>query len=193
MAIGDAASVRSMYDDCAASLFAYLARRVGRELAEDLLAETFRAAIESYSKFDSTRGSEKAWLFGIATNLLRRHWRTERRRLLALERSAAMTAKHIDPLIGMADGVVSRIDAETDAARLLKAVADLSADDRDLLFLSGWERLNSTEIGQALEIAPATVRSRLHRIRADLRKSIDSPLSHPNRPKEQHHGCTEAL
>ena len=66
-----------MYDDCAASLFAYLARRVGRELAEDLLAETFRAAIESYSKFDSTRGSEKAWLFGIATNLLRRHWRTE--------------------------------------------------------------------------------------------------------------------
>ena len=178
MAIVDAASVRSMYDDCAAILFAYLARRVGRELAEDLLAETFRAAIESYSKFDSTRGSEKAWLFGIATNLLRRHWRTERRRLVALERSAALTAKHIDPLIGMADGVVSRFDAETDAARLLKAVADLSADDRDLLFLSGWERLNSTEIGQALGIAPATVRSRLHRIRADLRTTIDSlPVS----------------
>lgn len=178
MAIGDAASVRSMYDDCAPALFAYLARRVGRELAEDLLAETFRTAIESRSTFDSTRGSEKAWLFGIATNLLRRHWRTERRRLLALQRSAAMTASHIDPLIGLAGGVAIRIDAETDAARLLQAVAGLSADDRDLLFLSGWERLNSTEIGQALGIAPATVRSRLHRIRADLRTTIDAlPVS----------------
>ncbi len=151
------------------------------------MAETFRAAIESYPTFDSTRGSEKAWLFGIATNLLRRHWRTERRRLLALERSASMSAEHIDPLLGMADGVANRIDAETDAARLLIAVVDLPVGDRDLLFLSGWERLTSTEIGQALEIAPASVRSRLHRIRRDLRKSIDSPLSHPNRPEEQHH------
>jgi len=174
----DTDSVRSMYDDHAASLFAYLARRVGREFAEDLLAETFRAAIDSYPRFDPTRGSERAWLFGIATNLLRRHWRTERRRLLALERSASMTAEHIDPLMGLADGVANRIDAETEAARLLRAVVDLPADDRDLLFLSGWERLNSTEIGQALEIAPATVRSRLHRIRADLRKTIDSvPVS----------------
>ncbi len=40
----DTDSVRSMYDDHAASLFAYLARRVGREFAEDLLAETFRAS-----------------------------------------------------------------------------------------------------------------------------------------------------
>ena len=177
MAMVDADSVRSMYDDHAASLFAYFARRVGRELAEDLLAETFRAAIESYPTFDSARGSEKAWLFGIATNLLRRHWRTERRRLLALERSASIRAVDIDPLIGLAEGVANRIDAETDAARLLRAVVDLPAEDRDLLFLSGWERLNSTEIGQALEIAPATVRSRLHRIRGDLRRSIDSPTS----------------
>ena len=89
----DTDSVRSMYDDHSASLFAYLARRLGREFAEDLLAETFRAAIDSYPRFDPTRGSERAWLFGIATNLLRRHWRTERRRLLALERSASMTAR----------------------------------------------------------------------------------------------------
>ncbi len=175
MATVEAGSVRSMYTEHATSLFAYLARRVGRELAEDLLAETFRAAIESYPTFDSARGSERAWLFGIATNLLRRHWRTERRRLLALERSVSTSARHIDPLLGMADRVADRIDAESDAARLLTAVVDLPAGDRDLLFLSGWEGLNSTEIGQALGIAPATVRSRLHRIRAVLRKSIDSP------------------
>ena len=174
MATVDADSVRSMYDEHAASVFAYLARRVGRELAADLLAETFRVAIESLPNFDPSRGNEKAWLFGISTNLLRRHWRTERRRLLALERSASMSEQHIDPLLGMAEGVAQRVDAETDAARLLAAVVDLPADDRDLLLRSGWERLNSTQIGQALGVPPATVRSRLYRIRADLRTTIDS-------------------
>ena len=183
MVMVDADLVRSMYDEHAASLFAYLARRVGRDLAEDLLAETFRAAIESRSSFDSARGSEKAWLFGIATNMVRRHWRTERRRLLALERSAARTARHMDPLIGTAESAADRVDAETDAARLLKAVVGLSADDRDLLFLSGWERLNSTEIGQALGIAPATVRSRLHRVRADLQRTIEAPPVSTQSPK----------
>jgi RNA polymerase sigma factor (sigma-70 family) len=178
MVMIDAELVRSMYDEHAASLFAYLARRVGRDLAEDLLAETFRAAIESRSSFDSARGTEKAWLFGIATNMLRRHWRTERRRLLALQRSAGRAFQHMDPLIGTAEGAADRVDAETDAARLLKAVVDLPADDRDLLFLSGWERLNSTEIGQVLGIAPTTVRSRLHRIRADLQRTIEAlPIS----------------
>lgn len=175
-------AVRSLYEDNSRSLFAYLARRVGRDVGEELLAETFRAAIESYPTFDAARGSERAWLFGIATNLLRRHWRTERRRLLALERTNSTNATMIDPLLGIADGVANRVDAENDAARLLEAVVNLPAEDRDLLILSGWEHLNSTEIGQALDLAPATVRSRLRRIRADLQTNIDSFQDSPNSP-----------
>jgi RNA polymerase sigma factor (sigma-70 family) len=171
MVIADSNAVRALYDDHAAGVFAYLARRVGRDLAEDLLAETFRAAIESYATFDATRGNERGWLFGIATNLLRRHWRTERRRLLALERSSSTHAFSIDPLLAAAD----RIDAAADADRLLHAIVELPDDDRDLLILSGWERLNSSEIGEALGVAPATVRSRLRRIRLVLQTTIDSP------------------
>ena len=174
MAASGVDAIRALYDDHSPSLYAYLARRVGRDVGEDLLAETFRAAIESYPTFDAARGSERGWLFGIATNLLRRHWRTERRRLLALERSNSTNATMIDPLLGIADGVANRVDAENDAARLLEAVVELPAEDRDLLILSGWEHLNSTEIGQALDIAAATVRSRLRRIRADLQTHIDS-------------------
>jgi RNA polymerase sigma factor (sigma-70 family) len=176
MGAADADAMRSLYDGHAAQLFAYLARRVGRDVAEDLLAETFRAAIQSYPTFDPSRGSEKGWLFGIATNLLRRHWRTERRRLLALERSSSAIAG-IDPLLGLDQGVADRIDAKADASLLLRAVVELSAEDRDLLILSGWEHLNSTEIGQALGIAPATVRSRLRRLRAELQAAIDPTVS----------------
>jgi RNA polymerase sigma factor (sigma-70 family) len=181
MAVSSADAMRLLYDDNSGVLFAYLARRVGRDVGEDLLAETFRAAIESYPGFDASRGSEKSWLFGIATNLLRRHWRTERRRLLALERSGTFQAG-VDPLLGIADRVANRIDAEHDAARLLEAVVELPAEDRDLLILSGWEHLTSTEIGQALDIAPTTVRSRLRRIRAELQTAIGSFQESHNPP-----------
>jgi RNA polymerase sigma-70 factor (ECF subfamily) len=183
---GEVGAVRSLYDEHAACLLSYLARRVGSDLAEDLLAETFRAAIESYSKFDPARGTANGWLFGIATNLLRRHWRTERRQLLALERSASRTAPTLDPLLALADDVATRIDAEADARRLLRAVVELRSEDRDLLILSGWEHLNSTEIGQVLGIAPATVRSRLRRMRADLGSAM-STSSNPNTPNTGAH------
>ena len=182
MPVSGADAMRSLYDDHAGSLLAYLARRVGRDVGEDLLAETFRVAIESYPTFDASRGSERGWLFGIATNLLRRHWRTERRRLLALQRSSSGIARVADPLLGIADGVANRIDAEHDAARVLAAVVDLPAEDRDLLILSGWEHLNSTEIGQALDIAPTTVRSRLRRIRTDLQIAIETLQDSPKSP-----------
>ncbi len=178
MAADDTETIRAMYDDHARGVFAYLARRVGRDLAEDLLAETYRIALETYPRFDHERGTERMWLFGIATNLLRRHWRTEQRRLLAIERSAR-SAEHIDPLITVADGVATRVDAASDVVRLLDALTRLQPEDRDLLFLSGWERLNSTEIGQVLGVPAATVRSRLHRLRSDLRVAVESRSTHP--------------
>ena len=157
--------MRSLYDEHGDALLSYFARRVGRDLAEDLLAETFRAAIESRASFDGRLGSRKGWLFGIGTNLLRRHWRSEKRRLLALERSAYESDVLVDPLLGDADRIATRLDAQGDARRLLTAVTELSPEDRDLLILSGWEHLSSTEIGEALGIGAGAVRTRLHRLR----------------------------
>lgn len=159
----------AMYEQHADVLFSYLARRVGRDLAEDLLAEVFHSAIESYASFDSARGTQRCWLFGIASNLLRRHWRTEQRRLRALARHAAAPPTHIDPLLTVGDHVANAVDAAADADRVIEALAELSPDDRTLLFLSGWEDLNSSEIGAAMGMPATTVRSRLRRLRQHLR------------------------
>jgi RNA polymerase sigma-70 factor (ECF subfamily) len=168
----DPTHVRHLYDKHSRDLFAYLARRVGRDLAEDLLAETFRVLIESYGTYDRQRGSERMWLYGIATNLVRRHWRTEQRRLLTLQRAAAREQSSIDPLLTLVESAAGRVDAQHEAACVLEAVVALSPDDRDLLILSGWEHLNSTEIGRVLDVPPATVRSRLRRLRSELQTSI---------------------
>ena len=158
-----------MYADHAGVLFGYFARRVGPDLAEDLLAETFHVAIESFASFDARRGGERAWLFGIGSNLLRHHWRTEQRRLRALARDAARPPTNIDPLLAVGDHVAERLDAVEAADRVIDALAGLSPDDRTLLFLSGWERMNSSEIGAAIGQPAATVRSRLRRLRRQLR------------------------
>ena len=64
----------------------YIHRRAGRDVADELAAETFAVAFERRASC-RTNGSALPWLFGIATNLLRRRTRAERRRLRAYGRS----------------------------------------------------------------------------------------------------------
>jgi len=163
---------RHVYDEHSGDLYGFLARRVGRDLAEDLLADTFEMAMGSIDAFDPALGTIRTWLFGIASNLVRRHWRTEERRLRALARDAAAPVASIDPLL-TTTGVVDRIDAASDAEALIAELGRLDDVDRELLALTGWESMSSTEAGACLGMPAATVRSRLRRARARLRTAID--------------------
>ncbi|MDX6579082.1 MAG: hypothetical protein QOJ47_631, partial [Gaiellales bacterium] len=59
----------------------YLVRRVGSALGDELASETFARAFDGRRRFDAERGVVRAWLFGIAANLLRHRARSEERRL----------------------------------------------------------------------------------------------------------------
>ncbi len=48
---------------------------------DEIAAETFTRAFDRRRRYDASRADARPWLLGIAANLLRRHWRTERRRL----------------------------------------------------------------------------------------------------------------
>ena len=62
------------------SLYAFLYRMTGDSyLAEDLMQETFVRALRARNTYNP-RGRLASWLFGIATNLLKDHWRRERKR-----------------------------------------------------------------------------------------------------------------
>ncbi|ANN14768.1 RNA polymerase sigma factor [Amycolatopsis orientalis] len=155
-----------LFDAHAAPLQRYLARRVGTDTAHDLVAETFLVALRRRETYRPEAGTARAWLYGIATNLLRHHVRTETRALNATARLAAadqvVSAGH--------DGrVAERVDAQLRAAQLAGALAELSVADRDTLLLVSWAGLEPGEVAEALGIPPGTVRSRLHRIRRWLR------------------------
>jgi RNA polymerase sigma factor (sigma-70 family) len=140
----------------------FLARRVGSALADDLAAETFAVAFRRRESFDPSLGELRAWLFGIATNLLRAHWREEQH-LLALE--ARIVGEPGPPATESDDEALARWVAP----RLARALGLLSRDQRDVLLLHAWADLTSEEIASALGVPAGTIRSRLSRARAELR------------------------
>jgi RNA polymerase sigma factor (sigma-70 family) len=137
-------------------IYGYLARRVGRDLGRDLASETFTRAFAARRRYDALRGEERPWLFGIANNLLRRHYRDEERRLRAFAR--------LD---------VRRDDVSSDEPRLADALGALSREERDVLLLFAWADFTYEEIAAALGLPIGTVRSRLHRARAQFRAALE--------------------
>ena len=146
----------------------YLRRRLPGATADDLAAETFTVAFDSRARYDLARPDARPWLFGIATNLLRRHRRSELRELRALARAGVPSDRG-------ADGEVERrLDAQAAGPLLAGALASLATRDRDVLLLFAWAELGYDEIADALEVPVGTVRSRLHRARRLVRTRLAS-------------------
>ncbi|HEY3833445.1 MAG TPA: RNA polymerase sigma factor [Acidimicrobiia bacterium] len=139
----------------------YVARRLGTEAADDLAAQVFAEAFANRGKYRSERGEIRPWLFGIATNLIRRHHRREQAAWRAYAKHGA------DPL---------GIDAQPrlDEVAVAKALGTLHARDRDALLLFVWADLTYEEIGAVLDIPVGTVRSRINRARTRLRSELET-------------------
>ena len=147
------------------AVFRYLRRRVGRELAEDLAAEVFAEAFRGRQRYDASRADARPWLYGIAVNLLRHHYREEERKLRAFARSG------IDEVV-TDDRALDRVEATSASREIAVVLASLPAAEREVLLLHAWAELDHAEIAEALAIPPATVRTRLHRARARLRERL---------------------
>lgn len=146
----------------------YLARRVGSEAADDLSSDVFTVAFARLGGYDTSRSSALPWLYGIATNLVRRHRRSEVRRLRAMARN--YVAEVLPPID---DALVDRLAATDLTGRILVVLADLPVRDRDPLILHAWEGLPYEAIAEALDIPVGTVRSRINRARRRLRELVD--------------------
>jgi RNA polymerase sigma-70 factor (ECF subfamily) len=149
-----------VYERHLESVLAYLARRVGSELAEELSAEVFVRAFRARSRFRVERETALPWLLGIANHLVADHRRGERRRLAALQRAA----------VSPPDAV--QHDVAVLAPELVRELRRLPAADRDALLLVVWGELSYEETASALEIPIGTVRSRIARARRRLGEAI---------------------
>jgi DNA-directed RNA polymerase specialized sigma24 family protein len=74
----------ALFDRYGRDVYRYVARRLGLEPAEDLMAETFVIAFRQRHRYDLARPDARPWLYGIVANLVSRHHRAEARRWKAM-------------------------------------------------------------------------------------------------------------
>ena len=165
LSLRDPAQFGRVFDRYFAEIHGYAAKRAGRDVADDIAAETFLTAFRARRRFDPGRGTVKAWLYGIVTNHLSAYRRRELRAYRAMARSGLSP-----PYEGHADRVVERVAAGSLRGLLAKALADLSRGEREVLLLVALGDLSNADVAAALGIPYGTVASRLSRARTKLRK-----------------------
>lgn len=165
-----------IFDRHSGRIHGYLARRVGRDDADELLGDVFRIAFQNRGRYDLGRADAAPWLYGIASNLVRQHRRSEERQLRLATRLAGV--RIVDSA-----GPESDLDTLSDAATAMSAIFELEDGDRDVVLLYAWEDLSYAQIAEALDLPIGTVRSRLSRTRTRIRHHLDT-LSAPTTGEE---------
>lgn len=159
-----------LYDRYETALVGYLLRRTGNvEVAVDLAAESFAAALASAHRFRSAPGrTAAAWLFTIAQNILRDSLRRGRVEARARRRIGIRDA------VEYAEDELERIEAlagQTDwAARLLES---LSEDQREAVRKRVLEEQSYAKIAGELKTSELVVRKRVSRGLATLRERLE--------------------
>lgn len=156
--------VERLFRDYHATLVRYLTRRLGdRDWAEEIAQETFVRALRQ-GKLEN----ERAWLFTVATNLVRDHARraVRQRHRLMLLRDEQLAEAATGEVVDDADDALSPERArETALAR--RAVDGLAERDRMALLLRE-EGLDYVEIAEALTLSVNSVGTTLSRARRRL-------------------------
>lgn len=172
---GADARLRRAFDRCGDDLYRFIVLRIGgdRHAADDLLQQTCYEA----ARHRRTPGNDdaiQAWLFGIAKNLIRKHFRRLRRESNLRVLSAATGA---NPTLPKDDGIAPDASMQSDIApHLLAAMASLSKSDQQLLLGSYFEGRSQEELAQMIGITVRAVEGRLYRARAALRNALRANL-----------------
>jgi RNA polymerase sigma-70 factor (ECF subfamily) len=164
---GPAAEFEEIYRLHVGAVTAFFARRsADPQTVADLASETFVGAITSFATFDPSRGTARAWLFGIARKVFARYCEQVTRG----RDTAVRLAGHRELGADEVEELVGRIDAERSGRVLVEGLAALPAVDREVLELVDIAGLAPREAAVALDISPGALRIRLFRARNKLRK-----------------------
>jgi RNA polymerase sigma-70 factor, ECF subfamily len=129
--------------------------------AEDATERTFMAALRALPSFRDDVGTFRAWLFRIAHNTIANAHRSRfRRRTEPLPEGLERAAPNADP--------ASLVLEAEEARHVLRAVAELPDDRRQVVLLRFVDGLSSREIGQVMDRSEGAARVLLHRALRDL-------------------------
>jgi RNA polymerase sigma-70 factor (ECF subfamily) len=166
-AVGDEVAFAAFYGRFERRVVAFFVRAVGRgDLAADLTAETFAAALESVEHYDPELGGAGAWLFGIARNLLAR----SRERGRVEDRARLRMGMGV---LALDDHAIERIEASADCGDgALTLLGDLPEEQRDAVVARVVHERDYQDIAGELQCSPSVVRKRVSRGLAAMRNRM---------------------
>jgi RNA polymerase sigma factor (sigma-70 family) len=154
-----AASFADLYRATFADVYAYVATIVtDRSAAEDVTAQAFERAYRKRRSFDPRRGSERAWVFGIARNAALDELRRRRR-------TATLVSEPPDAVLVAHDEVAVR------RATVRAALERLEPRDREIIALKFHGDLSNAELAKVLGVSESNAGTRLHRAVTKLREA----------------------
>ncbi len=165
---GDRDAFATLVERYRNELLHFLIRFLGsRSAAEDVFQETFLQVYTAARTFDPQRRL-KPWLFTIAANKARDHFRRNRRQApLSLSAPIGGVGRDggntfVDLIRDEGPSPSQPLD-EVEQAALVRTVVDgLSPHHREILLLSYFQRMSYQQMSESLEIPLGTVKSRLH-------------------------------
>jgi RNA polymerase sigma-70 factor, ECF subfamily len=175
---GQDTALNDLMERHAAPVFHFLCRLVGNEDdASDLAQETFARVFRARASFHL---SEKfsTWLYTIAANLARNHFRWRARHPnISLNAGADDPEQSLENILPANDPAPSEQTLATECATAVRLeVGRLSEELREAVVLCEWEDLSIAEAAAILDTTPKAVESRLYRARKQLRERLQSWL-----------------
>jgi RNA polymerase sigma-70 factor (ECF subfamily) len=164
---GDAPAFEDLVMTYQHRVFGVALRMLGnRAEAEEVAQEAFVRAHRALGEF---RGDAKlsTWLYAITSRLCLNRLASGERRMARQGEDALLRLSDAGP---RPDAALERRELETALGR---AIAELPEDRRIVVVLRDIEGLSYEEIAQVLELELGTVRSRLHRARAELKEKLE--------------------
>lgn len=165
---GDKTAINALAERHYDALLGYLYRLMDadRALAEDVLQETFLRVMRNIGLYTYPRPF-KAWLYAIATNLARNHYKSGYVRL----------TQSIDDEIGGDESLDADLLSREAAREVREVLGGLPPQQREVIILAYYQAMRSQEIGEILDIPAGTVRSRLSigiaRVRALMKEKSE--------------------
>ncbi|HEY8510278.1 MAG TPA: RNA polymerase sigma factor [Steroidobacteraceae bacterium] len=180
---GDAGAARELYQRYGAALLRFgIAMTSSRQMAEDIVHDTFVELLRNPASFNPAQGTVGAWLYGIARHRLARLLRANPLATAVGDAEMQQDEQEAAASLPSAEEEIDRVQL---IERVRKAILDLPLAHREIIALCELEELPYATVAMILDCPIGTVRSRLHRARALLAIRLGSK-SDAHNPSEEH-------
>jgi RNA polymerase sigma factor (sigma-70 family) len=161
---GELAAGDELFNRHFAAIHRFFRNKVSEGLLEDLVQQTFMACVEGRERFRND-SSFRTYLFGVANNLLRDHYRAQRKEPEALDFGKSSA-------VDVGAGPSTVVGKRREERLLLEALRNIPLDSQIVLELYYWEEMSASQTAEVLGIPEGTVRGRVRRAKDLLKKEL---------------------